>query len=235
MAAPRTIERKLPHILARSGPITIEERDLHRTENINRLYSTLVDATADMRDGDEIARNAWMDCAESLVIDFRSNRVFYPAERHMAFAGYDRDARNTNIRKKWQSQQDLGQTESQLDEDFPIPSVESTVPTHYREIHFDDWLDVFLEYALLLSKAPEPDAQRRCYSVIAATLDCAVWYHDPHALLQIYVSYFTCALALRDDDSLQCGAPLVHPHLPILHRCIPSLCFHEPVFSTSER
>ncbi|EXJ77260.1 hypothetical protein A1O3_10418 [Capronia epimyces CBS 606.96] len=202
----RKKERQTLQTRSKPGPkpkrMTAEDKEAHRTENINRLYRDLVASTEAMREGDEIARNTWMDCAESLTTDFRSNRVFYPAERHVAFTGYDRESRTANSRKKWEK--DLGQVqhEGSTDQDFPLPSVESSVPTEYREISFSDWLDIFLEYALLLANSTEPGSQHRCYTIITAALDCAVWHHDPQAVLQIYITYFTCALALRDAHTL---------------------------------
>ncbi|EXJ83101.1 hypothetical protein A1O1_06719 [Capronia coronata CBS 617.96] len=207
--APKKKERRVAKARNIPGPkpkpkrMTAEEREAHQTENINRLYRDLVDSTEAMRHGDEIARNTWMDCAESLITDFRSNRVFYPAERHMMFMGYDREARSAMYRKKSEKEQSVDQNASGgLDQDIPIPTVESAVPTEYREIAFTEWLDVFLEYALLLANTPEPDAQQRCYTIITAALDCAVFYHDPEAILRIYVTYFTCAFALRDGQTL---------------------------------
>lgn len=200
-------ERRVRQVRPKAAPkpkrMTAEEKEIYRTENVKRLYQDLVDNTEAMRRGDDIARNTWMDCAESLITDFRSNRVFYPAERSVTFTGYDREFRNANIRQNWEKEhkQETGDG-GDVDQDMPIPSVESTVPTEYREIPFSAWLDVFLEYALLLAKTSEPGSRHRCYAVIAAALDCAVWYHNPQAVLQIYITYFTCALALRDGQTL---------------------------------
>lgn len=184
--------------LPKAKRMTAEEREAHRTETINRLYQDLVDNTEDMRNGDEVARNTWMDCADSLIIDFRTNRTFYPGERHLASSSYDREVRNANSRKKWEENKDG----DQVDQDFPIPSVETSMPNAYREIAFSDWLDVFLEYALLLANDPDPDTQRRCHAIIKSASDCGVWANDEQAMLQIYTTYFTCALAMRDAQTL---------------------------------
>ncbi|KAI1613202.1 hypothetical protein EDD37DRAFT_561902 [Exophiala viscosa] len=194
----KRVAKARPAPLPKPKRMTAEERDAHRTETINRLYQDLVDNTEDMRTGDEIARNTWMDCADSLIIDFRTNRTFYPKEAHQASTMYDREVRNANSRKKWEQHQDT----DQVDQDFPIPTVESAMPKEYREIAFSDWLDVFLEYALLLANDPDPDAQRRCYTIIKGASDCVVWSNDQKAMLQIYITYFTCAIAMRDTNTL---------------------------------
>lgn len=198
-AATKRRYRQLPDL----KQMTQEEGEAHQTGYINRLYDHLVKSTEDMRSGDEIAQNTWMDCADSLITDFRSNRIFYPYERSLAFTGYDRQARNLNFRAEWEKTHGPDEAAGNVDQDFPMPSIESLAPTEYRDISFSDWLDVFLEYALLLANDPEViDAQHRCYTIIKAALDCVVWHHDPEATLQIYVTYFTCALALRDAATL---------------------------------
>ncbi|KIX96391.1 uncharacterized protein Z520_07657 [Fonsecaea multimorphosa CBS 102226] len=186
----------------RTKRMTAEERETHRTETINRLYNDLVYNTQAMRSGDEIARNTWMDCADSLITDFRSNRLFYSKERNQSFDGFYRAAANAGSRQRWERDQENGQDGLGVDQDFPIPTVESSMPTEYREIAFSNWLDIFLEYALLLAQSPEVDAQHRCYTTVNAALDCVVWNQDPRALLHIYVTYLACTLALQDERTL---------------------------------
>jgi len=181
---------------------TANENEAFRRENVLQLYTTLVNNTAAMREGHETARNIWMDCAQSLIDDFRRNRVFYPHERHVQFKGYDREARSDAFRKKWVKEQGIASHvafATEADQDYPIPSIESTIPTDYCGILFSTWLDIFLEYALLLANS---QCQQQCYTVIAATLDCTIWYHEPESTLQIYICYLTCALALDDGHTL---------------------------------
>ncbi|KAH0833514.1 hypothetical protein AYO21_05191 [Fonsecaea monophora] len=186
----------------RTKRMNAEERETHRTETINRLYSELVYNSEAMRAGDEIARNTWMDCADSLITDFRSNRLFYSKEKGHSSDGIYRESINAGSRQRWEREQGNGQDVVEVDQDFPIPTVESSMPTEYREIAFSDWLDVFLEYALLLAQFPEADAEHRCYTIINAALDCVVWNQDQQALLHIYITYLACTLALQDDKAL---------------------------------
>ncbi|OQV09427.1 Tetratricopeptide repeat-containing protein [Cladophialophora immunda] len=186
----------------RTKRMTIEEREAHRTETINRLYSDLVYNTEAVRAGDEIARNTWMDCADSLITDFRSNRPFYSKERNQSLDGLYQEAANAGTRQRWERDQENGQDGVEVDQDFPIPTVESSMPTEYREIPFSNWLDVFLEYSLLLAQSPEVDAQHRCYTIVNAALDCVVWNQDQQALLHIYVTYLACTLALQDERTM---------------------------------
>ncbi|KAJ9614337.1 transcription factor TFIIIC subunit tfc4 [Cladophialophora chaetospira] len=181
---------------------TVKEREARRTDTANSHYQKLLDSTDDMRAGDENARRTWMEFAGLLLKDFRSNRAFYSDDQMKNVSGRRREAL-IDERKKWQEQPESSHPEEEeVDPDLPIPSVESTLPTEYLEIAFSEWLDIFLEYALLYSQDSGPDAQTRCYSIIDATLECIIWKRDPQVLLQIYITYLACAMAFRDEDTL---------------------------------
>lgn len=69
-----------------------KEPEEERGDNIQYLYSELVELRPKMREGDEDSTEDWLDIADALVRDFRSNRVFFPMQRHMTFLGYSREA-----------------------------------------------------------------------------------------------------------------------------------------------
>ncbi|KAJ9617879.1 transcription factor TFIIIC subunit tfc4 [Knufia peltigerae] len=183
--------------------LTVEEREAHRTETINNLYQTLLDNTDAMRAGDRVARHVWMDCADSLIIDFRTNRAFFPGERNAKKrTPFDKDMR---LASRTQNEA------NELDPDIPMPSVESFNPTTYRDISFEEWLDVFLEYAVILANEltlseSSPDAietqRHRSYAIIRAAMDCVIWYNDPPSMLLIHTTWLICALSLRDENTL---------------------------------
>ena len=45
-----------------------------------------------MGQGNDGATEDWLDIADALLRDFRSNRVFYPFQRRIVFMGYSREA-----------------------------------------------------------------------------------------------------------------------------------------------
>lgn len=69
-----------------------KEPEEERGDSIQYLYSELVKLQPKMREGDEESTEDWLDIADALVRDFRSNRVFFPMQRHMTFLGYSREA-----------------------------------------------------------------------------------------------------------------------------------------------
>lgn len=226
LARSRTQDKWKP--LTKADKDAAEERDRNRTQHIQQLWTTLQQLQKPMRDGSEEAREDWLDTADEMLRDFRSNRVFYPWERHQKFEGYDKDARQAQFRKKKVkisdslsklSNQDASRTgledmamrlQAKIDgtpESFsePLltdpPTSRSTkeIPADYRGIAFGDWLDIFLECALLLAGTGD---KSDCYETLVAATDCVVFYHDQTALLHIHVCYFTCALRLADDDTM---------------------------------
>jgi general transcription factor 3C polypeptide 3 (transcription factor C subunit 4) len=189
--------RKMQHM-------STEEAEASRTSNIQSLFSRLQEVTPEMRSGDAVARVTWLECSDNLIHDFRSNKVLYPAERHMRFEGFDPDSKRRAFRKRWTKGEDeIYEAESTniRDDGTPVPSIESSIPTGYRGISFETWLDIFLEQALTLAKLGE-DYRGYSYETITAVLDCTIWYHQPHSMLKTYVCYFVCALALNDGETL---------------------------------
>jgi general transcription factor 3C polypeptide 3 (transcription factor C subunit 4) len=181
-----------------------EEAEAYRTSNIQSLFSRLQEMAPAMRNGDLIARNTWLECADDLIHDFRSNKVFYPAERHIRFEGFDPESRRRASRKRWAKSEDneYEAASAEIREDgTPVPSIECFIPTEYRGISFDTWLDIFLEQALTLAKLGE-DHRGHSYETITAVVDCTIWYHQPSSMLKTYVCYFTCALAFNDGETL---------------------------------
>ncbi|KAF7510876.1 hypothetical protein GJ744_005706 [Endocarpon pusillum] len=184
--------------------MSAEEAEAYHTSNVQSLFSRLQELTPAMRNGDPVARNTWLECADDLIHDFRSNKVFYPAERHMRFEGYDVDSKRRAFRKQWAKGEDdsFEAASAELHDDgTPLPSIEASIPIEYRGILFDTWLDIFLEQALTLAKLGD-DFRGHSYETITAVIDCTIWYHQPASMVKTYVCYFTCALALNDGETL---------------------------------
>lgn len=71
-----------------------------RTEHIQFLYSKMLQLQPMIREGNVDATEDWLDIADALLREFRSNRIFYPLQRHMVFLGYSREAQRKAGRHK---------------------------------------------------------------------------------------------------------------------------------------
>ena len=58
------------------------------------------------------------------------------------------------------------------------------IPSTYCEVLFDDWLDVLLEYAILLA---EDGNLQRSYSIVKMAISCNIWFHSEVSLFLIYI------------------------------------------------
>ncbi|KAL1970571.1 hypothetical protein VTN77DRAFT_4215 [Rasamsonia byssochlamydoides] len=179
-----------------------EEIEADRSEQIRYLYSKMMELRPAMREGNAEATEDWLDIADALLRDFRSNRVFYPLQRNMVFLGYSREAqrkagkhRNKTLMDEMQEmagrlQESLGKLSEPL---------QTAIPNDYHGIPFDEWLDIFLEYAFVVAGQGEAE---EAYDVLAAAADASVWYHSKPKLRLIHVCWFTCALRLQDEETL---------------------------------
>jgi general transcription factor 3C polypeptide 3 (transcription factor C subunit 4) len=66
--------------------------------------------------------------------------------------------------------------------------MQTAIPTDYHGISFDEWLDIFLEYAFVVAGQGEKE---EAYDILAAAADASVWYHYKPKLRQIHVCWFS--------------------------------------------
>ncbi|KAI5301344.1 transcription factor TFIIIC subunit tfc4, partial [Ascosphaera pollenicola] len=86
---------------------------------------------------------------------------------------------------------------------------DTSVPTDYHGISFNSWLDVFLEFSLVLAGQGHKD---EVYDTLATAADASVWYHSKKDTRQIYVCWFkyqfvTDTYRLFATLSRTCGDP----------------------------
>lgn len=94
-----------------AGPVlttvpTVKERpevEGNRTENVQYLYSKLLQLQPHVKDGHAEATEDWLDIADALLREFRSNRIFYPMVRGNTFLGYSKEARKKASKSKSRS------------------------------------------------------------------------------------------------------------------------------------
>ena len=182
-----------------------EERELKTTERVAAAFQNLREYTEPMRAGDNSARIKWMQEADSMITEFRTNRSLYPYDRHVQLDQF----RTETLKKRFDKtlpvftdrREQLGgssEREGSSEINTEAPS-DPSMPTTYRNIPLRTWLDIFLELALLQAKGKDRDD---CYVTLTSATDCTIWYQDPNAMLTIYTVYFVCALILRDGTTL---------------------------------
>lgn len=179
------------------------EIGVDRTENVLYLYKKLSQLQPKVEEGNAEATEDWLDIADALLREFRSNRAFYPAQRSLTFLGYSRDAYKKGAKTKSDTIMDeMQEMASRLQESLgnvPEEPLENVVPTDYHGISFDEWLDLFLQYALIVAGQGEPS---EAYDALGAAADASLWYHSKSSLRLIHVCWFSCALRAGDGKTL---------------------------------
>jgi general transcription factor 3C polypeptide 3 (transcription factor C subunit 4) len=65
-------------------------------------------------------------------------------------------------------------------------NVTAEIPENYRGISFGGWLDIFLEYALCLTRYGR---HREAYEICEAAKDAIVFYHSKEDMFLIHVCW----------------------------------------------
>ncbi|KAF7591938.1 transcription factor TFIIIC subunit tfc4 [Aspergillus hancockii] len=179
------------------------ENEGERTENVQFLYTRLQHLQPKVKNGDLEATEDWLDIVDALLREFRSNRVFYPLQRNVMFLGYSRDAHRKSGKSKGRTIMDeMQEMAGRLQESLGTISEEplqGAIPTDYHGISFDEWLDLFLQYALVVAGQGEPE---EAYDSLAAAADASIWYHSKPSTRLIHVCWFTCAIRAQDEETL---------------------------------
>ncbi|KAE8376695.1 hypothetical protein BDV26DRAFT_305416 [Aspergillus bertholletiae] len=179
------------------------ESENERTENIQFLYTKLLQLQPKVKAGDLGATEDWLDIADALLREFRSNRVFYPLQRNVMFLGYSREAHKKAGKTKDRTIMDeMQEMAGRLQESLGTVTEEplqGAIPTDYHGISFEEWLDLFLQYALVVAGQGEPE---EAYDSLAAAADASIWYHSKPSTRLIHVCWFACALRAQDEETL---------------------------------
>jgi general transcription factor 3C polypeptide 3 (transcription factor C subunit 4) len=113
--------------------------------------------------GDTDATAEWMSLANQLFEEFRCQRAFFPRDKSKAFKG-------------------VGGHFARLpehDEILDAEKVDFLLPKEYRNITFEDWVDLLMRYAIL---AADHGDYEQCWAVIKVATDANVMFLDPDRL-----------------------------------------------------
>jgi general transcription factor 3C polypeptide 3 (transcription factor C subunit 4) len=66
--------------------------------------------------------------------------------------------------------------------------LQGAIPTDYHGIPFDEWLDIFLQYALLVVEQGEPE---EAYETLDSAAVASIWLHSKPKSRLIHVCWFS--------------------------------------------
>ncbi|KAF3910038.1 hypothetical protein AA313_de0209805 [Arthrobotrys entomopaga] len=194
------------------------QAEKQRTELCLQNYQKLELLRPRVEQKDTNAIIQWLDTAGEMFDDFRSSRALYPSERRFEYAGFlgyttvrRTGKRQVNLENQMnlmkrrlesnlEYQMELQEQEAQ-DNDQPQPDI-----TQYRGLGFDVWLNIILNYAILLT-LHDDGGEMEAYEVCKAAKDANVFYHDkkdpdptkrPRFLITLV--HLACAIYAQDPD-----------------------------------
>ncbi|KAL1615193.1 transcription factor TFIIIC subunit tfc4 [Neofusicoccum ribis] len=177
-----------------------------RDRAIREMYQELKSIEDAVDQGDEEATAVYIENASEMVDEFRRMEAFYPRrDKHVKFVGYI-GRKGSHFRMKESALAYLATVSNREGASEGDPSTHIDVgeqaPEDFHDIPFDEWLDIFCRYALLLAKH---GVNGRCWIVIQAAAGANIFHHDSQREHHIHVCWLACALILRDEEHL-CNA-----------------------------
>ncbi|KAL9579876.1 MAG: hypothetical protein Q9212_004837 [Teloschistes hypoglaucus] len=159
-------------------------------ENMRTLYRRTQELLSRARAGDAEALVQWMAAAHELVDDFGSHRGFYPHDRGptgpVQLASLATES--GRIQRNQDTQESVGRR---------CPD-SAALQGDYRGIPFSSWLDLILEYAMLLARSANSD---KAYNVLKTANDANVFYCSLDSMFLVHVCWFACSLVTRDEET----------------------------------
>ncbi|KAI2626665.1 TPR-like protein [Hypoxylon sp. NC1633] len=142
---------------------------------------------------------AFMSAAGKLVDDFRSYKDFYTWDKFLAYFGIH------EARERYESRRGNSNLLAMAERlshnvnpgDSGAEKQTKQVPVSYRGVPFDEWLDLFLEYAIGLAQIGK---FQEAYKVCESARDSTIFSKSKEDLFLIYVTWAACALRGRDEE-----------------------------------
>ncbi|KAG6062901.1 hypothetical protein E4U33_006441 [Claviceps sp. LM78 group G4] len=185
-----------------------------RAIKLSHQYGVVRNLKQRIKAGESDLITVWMGSSKELIDDFRSLKKFYSWDKYLDFLGPKRLSRPDAA--------DLPHTElSQMYERLTRSIAPNSQAEHqpnslglttYQGINFDDWLDLFLEYAIGLAIA---NRREEAYEVCASAKDSIVFQSAKHdfTIHIAWSGYFLRARSLDPTNSmvnLSLGLAYVH-------------------------
>ncbi|KAF9821450.1 hypothetical protein IEO21_00696 [Rhodonia placenta] len=140
----------------------LKELEAKKEREVIQSYHRIKELWPRMLAGEEEAEREWLMEAEKLVESFRETRPLFLTSRHQGFRGmFPRSSRRQTAEASEESMADRLQLELGGGREVVVRKTKSVVNPGgidtFRTISFDDWLQVFVHYAFLLTKRDQYD------------------------------------------------------------------------------
>ncbi|KAM3504076.1 hypothetical protein MY10362_003782 [Beauveria mimosiformis] len=179
-----------------AGADTLRQDEQARAIKLSKQYDIVRDLKLRISEGQVNLTGQWMNASRDLVDEFRSLKRFYSWDKYLHFLG------KKQVSMSMPSQapdSELSQMYERLTRSL-APQADSSVAGIHQGMHqgisFDNWLNIFLDYAIGLAI----DHQREeAYQVCEAAKDSVV-FQAPNYEFLIHIAWTVCAIYTNDEE-----------------------------------
>ncbi|KAI1062956.1 hypothetical protein LB507_006049 [Fusarium sp. FIESC RH6] len=170
-----------------------------RAVKLAEQYEIVQDLRRKIKEGCHDLIPEWMASSKELVDDFRSIKKFYSWDKYLHFLGPKNHSQQQEAEKP---QNELSQMYERLARTLaPQPSngngeEGSTDLDGHQGISFNNWLDLFLDYAIGLAITHR---REEAYQVCEAARDSTAFRGPEHGFM-IHVAWSVCAIYTSDEE-----------------------------------
>ncbi|PFH55544.1 hypothetical protein XA68_18079 [Ophiocordyceps unilateralis] len=184
-----------------AGPNRRLEDEQARVAKLTSQYEAVRDLKQQILGGRHDVVPVWMTLSKELVDDFRSLKRFYTWDKYLHFLGSKRRPYSTSADEEQVSE--LSEMYERLSRSGVAPQGDQsgrglgfTALNGHRGISFDDWLDLFLDYAIGLALVHR---REEAYQICKAAKDSTV-FQSPEHCFSIHVAWTVCAIYTSDEE-----------------------------------
>ncbi|KAL7928836.1 RNA polymerase III transcription initiation factor complex [Trichoderma chlorosporum] len=178
-----------------ANPDKRRQDERSRAIKLSRQYELVRGLKQQIKSGSNDLIPVWMESCKELVDDFRSLKRFYTWDKYLRFLGrkelleqFANAEANTELSQMFER---LTRSLAPQGDILPGPSFDN-----HQGISFDDWLDLFLDYAIGLSLAHR---REEAYQVCESARDSTVFQSSQHNFA-IHMAWSVCAINTNDEE-----------------------------------
>lgn len=158
-----------------------EEQERFRDQVIRTMWNDIDPAKTPLFEEDETKNQQWFSIAAEVWQEFRSCEDFFPRDRGRPFTGFGRykfhDSYDPHVSAR-ENRAIFG------------------APISFRLIHFDDWLEFILHYAI---KCAAKYDQSTCWQIMRKVETANVIYQDPKRYYLCRLTALRCAIMTNNE------------------------------------
>ncbi|KAI2470582.1 TPR-like protein [Annulohypoxylon bovei var. microspora] len=201
-ASPKPVSRRRK-VFGRTEELQLEEKKIANelAEAWQAVHESRTSCDADAKG----PSSTFMSAAQELVNDFRSYKEFYTWDKYLAHLNIHQAREKVEAQKGNPNLIAMAQRLSHNLNPENSDSEKKTerVPVSYRGVPFNEWLDLFLEYAIGLAQTGRfQDA----YKVCESARDTTIFSKSKEDMFLIHVTWAACALRGRDEETCVASA-----------------------------